>query len=148
MIPDIAPERIEDARSAALQLLDRRTDQATICPSEVARMVAGKAGADPKGPSWRAVMPVVHAAIDQLVAERLVERIHPLKAAEGQGERSCPDAPVSIARVRSAPREDVVQTTFSVGDLLKRFGHGPSFGSEHLFGPGDNAHRLIDAAER
>jgi hypothetical protein len=73
MIPDIALERIEDARSAALQLLDRRTDQATICPSEVARMIAGKAGADPKGPSWRAVMPVVHAAIDQLVAERLVE---------------------------------------------------------------------------
>jgi hypothetical protein len=36
-------------------------------------MVAGKANADPKGPSWREEMPVVHAAIDQLVAEGLVE---------------------------------------------------------------------------
>lgn len=73
MTADIGLERIEDARSTVLQLLDRRTDQATVCPSEVARMVAGKAGADSKGPSWRAVMPVVHAAIDQLVADGLVE---------------------------------------------------------------------------
>ena len=73
MTSDITCHRINDARSAVLQLLDRRADQATICPSEVARMVARKAGADPKGPSWRIAMPVVHAAIDQLGAEGAVE---------------------------------------------------------------------------
>lgn len=73
MTPDIVVGPREEVRSTVLQLLDRRTDQPTICPSEVARMVAGKAGADPKGPSWRAAMPVVHAAIDQLVADGLVE---------------------------------------------------------------------------
>ncbi|WBQ19138.1 DUF3253 domain-containing protein (plasmid) [Sphingobium yanoikuyae] len=73
MTPDIAPGRIDDARSAALQLLERRTDQMTICPSEIARMIAAEAGADHKGASWRAAMPVVHAAIDQLVADGSVE---------------------------------------------------------------------------
>ncbi|ATP20274.1 DUF3253 domain-containing protein [Sphingobium yanoikuyae] len=73
MTSDIALERIADARRTILQLLARRTDQATICPSEVARMIAGKVSADPEGPSWRQVMPFIHAAIDQLVAEGVVE---------------------------------------------------------------------------
>ncbi|WP_420146008.1 DUF3253 domain-containing protein [Sphingobium sp.] len=73
MTADIAVGLREEVRSTVLQLLERRTDQATICPSEVARTVAGKTGADPKGPSWRAAMPVVHATIDQLVADGLVE---------------------------------------------------------------------------
>lgn len=61
------PARLDDARTAALELLDRRSDQATVCPSEVARAIASKAGADPTGQAWRAVMPVVHAAIDQMI---------------------------------------------------------------------------------
>jgi len=36
-------------------------------------MVARKACADPKVPSWLVAMPVVHAAIDQLGAEGVVE---------------------------------------------------------------------------
>lgn len=73
MTSDIALERIENARSKVLHLLARRTGQATICPSEVARMIAGKADADPKGPLWREEMPVVNVVIDQLVAEGVVE---------------------------------------------------------------------------
>lgn len=67
------PARSDDARTVALKLLDRRPDQATICPSEVARAIASKAGADPTGQAWRAVMPVVHAAIDQIVDDGLIE---------------------------------------------------------------------------
>lgn len=67
------PARSHDARTAALELLDRRSDQATICPSEVARAIASKAGADPTGQAWRAVMPVVHAAIDQMMDDGLIE---------------------------------------------------------------------------
>lgn len=57
----------EDARGATLTLLAARAPGATICPSEVARRLATAAGAD-----WREMMPLVHAAVDQLVAERRV----------------------------------------------------------------------------
>lgn len=67
------PAPSDDPRIAALELLDRRSDQATICPSEVARAIASKAGADPTGQAWRAMMPVVHAAIDQMVDDGLIE---------------------------------------------------------------------------
>jgi hypothetical protein len=51
-----------------LALLERRAPEATICPSEVARVLAGASGkAD-----WRGEMPAVHAAIDELAAEGLV----------------------------------------------------------------------------
>lgn len=70
---EMNPERIADVRTAALQLLDRRSDRATICPSEVAKIVAGKGGADPKGQSWRVAMPVVHAAIDQMLTDGVIE---------------------------------------------------------------------------
>jgi hypothetical protein len=73
MTHDDMPAPSDDARTAALELLDRRSDQATICPSEVARAIASKAGADPTGQAWRAVMPVVHAAIDQMVDDGLIE---------------------------------------------------------------------------
>ncbi|WP_443024869.1 DUF3253 domain-containing protein [Sphingomonas sp. Leaf37] len=46
-----------------LSLLARRASGATICPSEVARVIA---------PDWRGAMPAVHAAIDALVGEGLV----------------------------------------------------------------------------
>ena len=53
-----------DPRAATLSLLARRAPDATICPSEVARMIA---------PDWRGEMPAVHAAIDGLVRDALVQ---------------------------------------------------------------------------
>lgn len=55
-----------DAREATLALLAARADDATVCPSEVAR-----AGAAPTG-EWREAMPEVHAAVDQMVSDGLV----------------------------------------------------------------------------
>ncbi|WP_031342339.1 DUF3253 domain-containing protein [Novosphingobium lindaniclasticum] len=55
-----------NARDAALQLLGARRAGATICPSEVARALAGK-------DDWREAMPAVHAAVDALVSEGLVD---------------------------------------------------------------------------
>ncbi|MFS0738119.1 DUF3253 domain-containing protein [Sphingomonas sp. 1P06PA] len=52
-----------DPRAETLSMLARRAPDATICPSEVARMIA---------PDWRGAMPAVHAAIDGLVADGLV----------------------------------------------------------------------------
>lgn len=57
---------IRDARAGVLALLCGRALGATVCPSEVARAIVG-VGAD-----WRAAMPVVHAAVDGLVAEGAV----------------------------------------------------------------------------
>ena len=53
-------------REAALALLADRAGDATVCPSEVARVVAGP-DAD-----WRAVMGDVHAAVDQMMADGVV----------------------------------------------------------------------------
>lgn len=50
------------ARAATLALLDARAPGATVCPSEVARVLT--AG----GSDWRGAMPVVHAAVDAMVA--------------------------------------------------------------------------------
>jgi hypothetical protein len=59
-------DRRDEARCVALDLLSRRAVDATICPSEVARALAAQAGA----PSdWRAEMPIVHAAVDAMIAE-------------------------------------------------------------------------------
>ena len=52
-----------DARAATLALLAARADDATVCPSEVARAVTEAAG------DWREAMPEVHAAVDELVRE-------------------------------------------------------------------------------
>lgn len=52
-----------DARATTLTLLFARAPGATICPSEVARALAGPAGA------WRDAMPAVDAAVDALAAE-------------------------------------------------------------------------------
>ena len=54
---------MDDPRAVTLSLLARRASGATICPSEVARVIA---------PDWRGAMPAVHAAIDALVGEGLV----------------------------------------------------------------------------
>jgi hypothetical protein len=53
------------ARAATLALLARRAEGATVCPSEVARAVAG-------GGDWRGEMAAVHAAVDGLAAQGLV----------------------------------------------------------------------------
>ena len=55
-----------DAREATLALLAARAEDATVCPSEVARAAAGSAG------EWRETMPEVHAAVDQMVSDGLV----------------------------------------------------------------------------
>lgn len=79
-------------RDATLALLRSRAEGASICPSEVARALAGPGGA------WRDVMPDVHAEVDRMVGEGLVRlswkgRALPLRdgpyrirRAEGQGE--------------------------------------------------------------
>ncbi|USU07048.1 DUF3253 domain-containing protein [Sphingomonadaceae bacterium OTU29MARTA1] len=54
---------MDDPRAVTLSLLACRASGATICPSEVARVIA---------PDWRGAMPAVHAAIDALVGEGLV----------------------------------------------------------------------------
>lgn len=54
-----------DAREATLKLLEARVAGASICPSEVARIIAPKE-------QWRAAMPAVHSAIDILLSEGLV----------------------------------------------------------------------------
>ena len=78
-----------DPREATLALLAARADDATVCPSEVARVVAGEGGA------WRKAMPKVHAAVDALVNEgavRLSWKGRPLALRAG---------PYRIARARS-----------------------------------------------
>lgn len=55
-----------DARAATLALLAARAPGATLCPSEVARTLAGAGG------DWRAEMPTVHAAVDAMMAEGAV----------------------------------------------------------------------------
>ncbi|WP_114227423.1 MULTISPECIES: DUF3253 domain-containing protein [Sphingomonas] len=53
------------AAAAVLDLLGRRDERATVCPSEVARTLAAERGeAD-----WRARMSEVHKAVDALVAD-------------------------------------------------------------------------------
>jgi hypothetical protein len=55
-----------DSREATLALLAARAEDATVCPSEVARVVAGEDGA------WREAMPDVHAAVDAMLNEGAV----------------------------------------------------------------------------
>ncbi|CAN5249781.1 hypothetical protein BH10PSE1_BH10PSE1_24710 [soil metagenome] len=57
---------ILQARKAALALVAARAEGATVCPSEVARVLAAECG---KPADWRSAMPVVHAAVDQMLSE-------------------------------------------------------------------------------
>lgn len=54
-----------NARDTTLALLMARSPEATVCPSEVARALASD--------GWRDALPVVHAAVDQLLSEGLVQ---------------------------------------------------------------------------
>ena len=60
--------RIDVARAAVLALLANRKLGATICPSEVARMIA----AETSNADWRAAMPIVHAAVDLLMDQKTI----------------------------------------------------------------------------
>lgn len=62
-----------DGRDATLGLLAARATEATICPSEVARALVAAPGAENAVASWRDMMPAVHAAVDRLVIEGLVQ---------------------------------------------------------------------------
>ena len=61
-----SPRHGGNPRDATLALLDARGAGATVCPSDVARVLAGGGG------DWRAAMPVVHAAVDAMVADGVV----------------------------------------------------------------------------
>lgn len=50
----------EAAETAVRNLLTKRAADATICPSEVARLTAGPEG------DWRGAMRQVHAAVDKM----------------------------------------------------------------------------------
>lgn len=68
---DVRPETemtIDVASAAVLRLLAERAPGATICPSEIARKIAGEATGYDEA-DWRNVMPVVHAAIDHQVEQ-------------------------------------------------------------------------------
>ncbi len=62
----------KDAREATLALLAARAPEATVCPSEVARALAGAMGGETVAQDWRSAMPAVHAAVDRMLAEGLV----------------------------------------------------------------------------
>lgn len=63
--------RIDVASAAVLALLADREPGATICPSEVARKIAAVHRHD--GADWRTAMPIVHAAVDHLVDQEIIE---------------------------------------------------------------------------
>lgn len=54
-----------DAGQTVLALLAARAPDATVCPSEVARVMAA-------GKDWRMVMPVVHSAVDRLLEKGVI----------------------------------------------------------------------------
>lgn len=60
------------ARDTILALLAARAPGATICPSEVARGMVAAKGTQTGPQDWRNAMPLVHAAVDQLLAEGFV----------------------------------------------------------------------------
>jgi hypothetical protein len=60
---------VTEARNIALALLAERAEGATVCPSEVARALVASDDGEAKIGDWRAAMPVVHVAVDQLIVE-------------------------------------------------------------------------------
>ena len=61
-----AERRLSAARTALLALLAERAPGTSLCPSEVARRLAGPEG------DWRAKMAAVHAAVDILAQEGVI----------------------------------------------------------------------------
>ena len=64
---------IQDAYRETLMLLTQRAAEATICPSEVARALTTGARDKRSAMDWRAAMPVVHEAVDRLLAEGAIQ---------------------------------------------------------------------------
>jgi len=60
-----------DARASVLALLGARASNASVCPSEVARALVADLDRF-QGAEWLDAMPMVHQAVDQLVAEGLI----------------------------------------------------------------------------
>ena len=86
---------IETASATIRLLLDTRAADATLCPSEVARALAG----ENKSREWRAAMPAVHTAVDGLLgngAVRLSWKGEPLTTRSG---------PYRIALGSEVPRQ-------------------------------------------
>lgn len=85
-----------EARLAMLTLLSARAEGATVCPSEVARALTDTESDDPDASDWRDAMPIVHAAVDSLLAENIVQ-------VSWKGEAlSTRTGPYRIASARSA----------------------------------------------
>ena len=70
---DAANNGVMDAQATTRALLARRAPGGTVCPSEVARALATAASTEANAVEWRSLMPVVHAAIDRLIASGQVE---------------------------------------------------------------------------
>jgi len=51
-----------------LALPAARTPEAKVCPSEVARATVAARGTRTEAEDWRNAMPLVHAAVDRLLA--------------------------------------------------------------------------------
>lgn len=67
----VTPEKLDHIRAVTLKLLSGRVAEATVCPSEVARAIVDEDGSSPTV-SWRSLMPIVHAAVDELLSKGLV----------------------------------------------------------------------------
>ena len=55
-----------------LTLLGVRAAGTTVCPSELARALLATPGRQGAAEDWRSTMPLVHTAIDRLLAEGMV----------------------------------------------------------------------------
>ena len=65
----LAANEADAPRQALTALLADRTEDATVCPSEIARALADRAG---RPDDWRDYMPAVHETVDRMVAERSI----------------------------------------------------------------------------
>lgn len=95
----LMPSDAQAAREAILSLLAQRAPGATLCPSEVARLLRPARNELDEG--WRAMMPSVHAAVDALLRAEDVTigwKGVPL------GERNGP-YPIARSRTRAHPSE-------------------------------------------
>ncbi len=88
---------MRDACSAIVTLAASRAPSRTACPSEVARVLAAAADAPGDAADWRCMMPIVHAAVDQLVAEGQIQLSWKGQMLTTRG------GPYRIARVISSP---------------------------------------------
>ena len=93
----------EDVRELTLALLNARAAGATLCPSEVARALVDNSDTDAGPLNWRGVMPSVHAAIDQLVAEGAVRLSWKETHSRREPGRTGSDGALKPTKVMRAP---------------------------------------------